>query len=259
MCLSLQTANNLYGARYQTSLLKIHSVQTIKFSNYFVDMSPAPISTMPRNFSYSLLPIGKGVAGVWVGLFILALSIHQLAISSLKLFKSKPAPGPVLPSDPYYRQIDVAIQGISFFNAAAFIMQSATEAPLQPANAVSLFYERVYRVTTALLGVFKTGHLIEKIKKSSIALTQARNDQERWYWHQRKLMLGMQMGSYSSGAVWAGAELASMAFTSKAWSFLSGGSLVASFAFMFMWFWCKSSLKKINRFCPLFYVKIAEI
>lgn len=251
MCLSLQTANNFYCAgRYQSSQLKMHTVPSLQFSNHFVDVPPSSISTIPRKFSYSLLSIGKGMGGVWVGLFILALSIHQFATSSLKLFKSKPAPGPMLPSDPYYRQIDVAIQGVSLFNAAAFILQSATEAPLQPANAVSLFYERVYRVTTALLGVFKTGHLIEKIKKSSIALAHSRNDQENRYWHQRKLMLGMQLGSYSSGAVWAGAELASMAFTSKAWSYLSGGSLVASFVFMFMWFWYKSSLKKINRPLP---------
>lgn len=244
MCLSLQTTNNLYCASYQSPQPKINTVPNLRFSNHFVDVPPSSISSAPRNFSYSLLPIGKGMGGVWVGLFILALSIHQFATSALKLFKSKPAPGPMLSSDPYYRQIDVAIQGVSLFNAAAFIMQSATEDPLRPANAVSLFYERVYRVTTALLGVFKTGHLIEKIKKSSIALAHSRNDQEKRYWHQRKLMLGMQLGSYSSGAVWAGAELASMAFSSRAWSYLSGGSLVISFFFMFMWFWYKSSLKK---------------
>ncbi len=217
---------------------------TLQFSNHFGDVPLSSISTSTRKFSYSLLPFGKGVGGVWIGLFILALSIHHFATSSLKLFKSKPAPGSTLPSDPYYRQIDVMIQGVALINAAAFVLQSATEAPLQPSSAVSQFYEKGYRLTTALLGIFKTGHLIEKIKKSSIAFTHSLNDQEKRYWHQRKLMLGMQLGSYSSGVVWAGAELASMAFSSKAWTYLSSGSLVVSFVFMFMWFWCKSSLKK---------------
>lgn len=244
MRLSLQNANNFHSALYQSAQPIIHTAPTLKFSEHYIDALPSSISSIPRNFSYSLLKVGNGAGGVWVGIFMLAVSIHQFATSSLKLFKSKPAPGPMLPSDSYYRQIDVVIQGVSLFNAAAFIMKSATGDTLHPPNAASLFYEKVYRVTTALLGIFVTRHLIEKIKKSSIALAHSRNDQEKRYWHQRKLMLGMQLGSYSSGTVWAGAELASMAFTSKAWSYLSGGSLVASFVFMFMWFWYKSSLKK---------------